>query len=95
MLSQLPNENTTAQPVENHEHLDNIWGYDVKQKVFTHVLNYLDEALHASPPLPVERIEQSYLKAIGSGDESSTLHNDIKEVELSYRKPSASGSLFL
>lgn len=95
MLSQLPTEKTTAQPVENHEHLDNIWGYDVKQKVFSHVLNYLDEAIHASPPLPVERIEQSYLKAIGSGDESSTLYNDIKEVELSYRKPSASGSLFL
>lgn len=97
MRDQLPRENTTAQPVEKHEHLDNIWGNDVKSEVFSHVLSYLDESVRASPPLPVERIEQSYVKALGSGDESSTLYNEHApiEAEISYRKPSAGGSLFL
>lgn len=93
MLNQLPDKYTTAEPVENHEHLDNIWGFDVKQKVFSHVLNYLDQEMHISPPI-TERIEKSYLKAIGNGDDS-TLYSEPAKEDLSYRKPSASGSLFL
>lgn len=43
MRNQLPTETTTVQSVANHEHLDNLWGIDVREKVFLHVLRYLDE----------------------------------------------------
>ncbi|KAG7196122.1 cholesterol esterase [Scheffersomyces spartinae] len=49
MLSQLPRDNTEAIPVAGHEHLDMIWGADVDQLVFTHVIrklfnNFADKA---------------------------------------------------
>ena len=34
MKSQLPKLTTKAYPVENHEHLDNLWGNDVYEVVF-------------------------------------------------------------
>ncbi|ODV80459.1 triglyceride lipase-cholesterol esterase [Suhomyces tanzawaensis NRRL Y-17324] len=43
MKAQLPKEHTTAQAVESHEHLDNIWGEDVYDSVFSHVFRYLGE----------------------------------------------------
>lgn len=43
MRSQLPSTRTTAVAVEGHEHLDNLWGQDVFECVFSHVLHYLGE----------------------------------------------------
>ncbi|KAH3678420.1 hypothetical protein WICMUC_001437 [Wickerhamomyces mucosus] len=43
-LSLLPEYTTRAIPVENHEHLDIIWGKDVKRLVFPHIFNALKEA---------------------------------------------------
>lgn len=43
MKNQLPAGTTTTQVVPGHEHLDNLWGHDVKDKVFSHVLRYLGE----------------------------------------------------
>lgn len=43
MQSQLPELTTTATAVEGHEHLDNLWGKDVEDRVFSHVLYYLGE----------------------------------------------------
>ncbi|RCK67626.1 Sterol esterase TGL1 [Candida viswanathii] len=43
MKSQLPDETTTAHPVPDHEHLDNLWGDDVYEAVFKPVLKYLGE----------------------------------------------------
>lgn len=45
MRSQLPRKTTTIQPVPYHEHLDNLWGDDVYEAVFKHVLEYLGEDL--------------------------------------------------
>lgn len=42
MKSQLPSECTKVQPVAGHEHLDNIWGEDVTEMVFKHVLSLLE-----------------------------------------------------
>lgn len=44
MRAQLPLQHLTAVPVPGHEHLDNLWGRDVVQQVFSHVLLYLGEA---------------------------------------------------
>lgn len=41
MQDQLPAETTTIRPVEDHEHLDNLWGEDVEDKVFKYVLGYM------------------------------------------------------
>ncbi|CAI5756774.1 unnamed protein product [Candida verbasci] len=43
MKNQLPLDSTTTYPVENHEHLDNLWGNDVYEVVFKQVLKYLNE----------------------------------------------------
>lgn len=43
MREQLPRRFTTVHRVENHEHLDNLWGDDVYEAVFKHVLEYLGE----------------------------------------------------
>lgn len=43
MRSQLPKRTTTMVPVQNHEHLDNLWGEDVFEAVFKQVLQYLGE----------------------------------------------------
>lgn len=40
MLAQLP-RHTISKKVENYEHLDLLWGKDVDQLVFPHVLGYL------------------------------------------------------
>ncbi|KAI5957515.1 TGL1 [Candida theae] len=43
MKSQLPKRATTTYAVDNHEHLDNLWGVDVFESVFKRVLQYLGE----------------------------------------------------
>lgn len=43
MKNQLPALYTTVEAVKDHEHLDNLWGYDVYDKVFKFVLQYLGE----------------------------------------------------
>jgi lysosomal acid lipase/cholesteryl ester hydrolase len=77
MRDQLPRATTTIQPVENHEHLDNLWGEDVYEVVFKHVLTYLGEdvsyvdRIFNNLPPSIEEIvddddtfvDQSYLKS--------------------------------
>lgn len=43
MKNQLPTKSTTSVEVDGHEHLDNIWGSDIGDRVFKHVLHYLGE----------------------------------------------------
>lgn len=43
MKDQLPNQNVSAIAVEGHEHLDNLWGIDVHEKVFKHVLDIIND----------------------------------------------------
>lgn len=46
MLAQLP-RHTVSKKVENYEHLDLLWGKDVDQVVFPHVLDFLK--IYAEP----------------------------------------------
>lgn len=57
MTNQLPKEYTTAQCVKGHEHLDNIWGYDVYENVFSHVLRFLGEEVDDVAPKEIRYIE--------------------------------------
>lgn len=45
MENQLPKKFTTSHPVSGHEHLDNLWGRDVTEKVFPLVLEALGESV--------------------------------------------------
>lgn len=42
MKNQLPKQLTSCTEVDQHEHLDNLWGYDINEKVFKHVLRFLE-----------------------------------------------------
>ncbi|KAI5964702.1 TGL1 [Candida pseudojiufengensis] len=46
MKNQLPSKTTTSFAVVDHEHLDNLWGFDVYEVVFKQVLKYLGEDLN-------------------------------------------------
>jgi len=43
MLKLLPQENTKAVGIEDHEHIDIIWGDDVEDLIFPHILKFLDD----------------------------------------------------
>lgn len=45
MKNQLPDKNVSSYRVAGHEHLDNLWGRDVKELVFPRVLSILKEKL--------------------------------------------------
>ena len=78
MLSQLPDATTKAQPVENHEHLDNLWGDDVFENVFSHVLSYLGEDLVETRLIRNEPHESKLIEDIlpaDNTDEEVTLNN--------------------
>ncbi|CUM68248.1 uncharacterized protein PRCAT00005969001 [Priceomyces carsonii] len=104
MKSQLPEEHTTAHAVENHEHLDNLWGYDVYDKVFRHVLEYLYESYSLDPTSPnasiadsSKTIYKSHLKA--ANDHEDIFFNGETAVDNSgdviRRNPSTGGSVFI
>lgn len=57
MTNQLPEKYTSAQNVKDHEHLDNLWGFDVYDNVFSHVLRYLGEPVEAIGPRESQYIE--------------------------------------
>lgn len=109
MKNQLPLGTTTAQSVAQHEHLDNLWGFDVKELVFKHVLTYLGENG------PVKLLSPSNVKSANSYlqfekdrsglfDESfdgeETIHDgkgiiSNGEFKMNQRKPSTGGSVFV
>lgn len=106
MKRQLPDNYTTSQPVPNHEHLDNIWGEDISEKVFKYVLQYLEEPDVTSEPLLEPKIRQNYLptspKAIngvieenaGNSHKTKT-YSEERQTDLSHRRPSTGGSVFI
>lgn len=102
MKSQLPESNTTTQPVIGHEHLDNLWGYDVGEHVFKYVLRYLEEPNVFDIALLDHKPKHNYLPApVNSSDEaidaSLPVYAATKglETELSCRRPSTGGSVFI
>lgn len=97
MMNQLPAKYTTAHAVPRHEHLDNLWGYDVDKRVFEFVLQYLDEPnidIPASQKKPAER-HRNYLAS--SPDDITLIPPQTHTSSLSVtpRKPSSAGSLFV
>ncbi|ODV64950.1 alpha/beta-hydrolase [Hyphopichia burtonii NRRL Y-1933] len=78
MKNQLPAKYTKCQVVPNHEHLDNLWGFDVNKVVFNHVLHYLG---HSLPDSIVENSEKTYLKTlddIESVAEADAISQDLE-----------------
>lgn len=105
MKGQLPEKYTTTQPVHNHEHLDNIWGFDIGEKVFKYVLQYLEEPNVFDVPLIEYKSQTNYLQASPNitqdfeDDTGSTLignsYSEEREVDISRRRPSTGGSVFI
>lgn len=106
MKRQLPEKYTTTQPVANHEHLDNLWGADIGEKVFRYVLEYLEEPELFDVPLLEYRSQQNYLQTSPNainGVLEDDYRNPLKgnsyseelEADLSHRRPSTGGSVFL
>ncbi|KAK9235480.1 Alpha/Beta hydrolase protein [Lipomyces kononenkoae] len=67
MLKELPSH-AVAIPVEDHEHLDIIWGKDVQQEVMPHVLKVLEKYLS----VPVNRVSRKLLRL----DSNSNTYED-------------------
>ncbi|KAK6461098.1 triglyceride lipase-cholesterol esterase [Scheffersomyces coipomensis] len=88
MKNQLPTGTTSAVPVANHEHLDNLWGHDVYEKVFKHVLEYLGEDSRVVYNQYIagsqKLIEDILDEGIGDGDEEEV--KEEEEVHQSYLK---------
>ncbi|KAI5951731.1 TGL1 [Candida jiufengensis] len=78
MKNQLPNKLTTTYAVIDHEHLDNLWGYDVYEVVFKQVLKYLGEDLDQVNSL---LFRQNNNKFIEDMIDNSTDVDDFREVE--------------
>lgn len=105
MKGQLPEKYTTTQPVNNHEHLDNIWGFDIGEKVFKYVLQYLEQPNVFDVPLIEYKSQTNYLQASPNitqdfeDDTGSTLignsYSEEREVDISRRRPSTGGSVFI
>ena len=93
MKSQLPKLTTKAYPVENHEHLDNLWGNDVYEVVFKKVLRFLGEDTDKVYARLFRQSEDTkFIEDIIQADESftvddgETLNNSSGNVNQSYLK---------
>lgn len=106
MKGQLPEKYTTTQPVHDHEHLDNIWGYDIGEKVFKYVLQYLEEPAIYDVPLIKYKSQANYLPSspnvtqdLDEDAGSSTLignsYSEEREADISRRRPSTGGTVFI
>lgn len=111
MKKQLPLSTTTTLSVPGHEHLDNIWGHDIKEMVFKHVLACLGEDSGTSQLQPSNvKSAKSYLQferdpaadALfdASFDGEETIHDgkyviSNGEFKINQRKPSTGGSVFV
>jgi lysosomal acid lipase/cholesteryl ester hydrolase len=106
MKSQLPLDTTTTQAVPNHEHLDNLWGHDVKEMVFKYVLEYLGETELTPSNVKTKQLYLQFdtderLLSAGSvdgeetirGEDTAALFKMDSSIKISRRRPSVGGTV--
>lgn len=92
MKSQLPKLTTKAYPVENHEHLDNLWGNDVYEVVFKKYWDFGEDTDKVYARLFRQSEDTKFIEDIIQTDESftvddgETLNNSSGNANQSYLK---------